>query len=95
MRGSWAGILLAGIMLPTSGMSAEMTETEKAIAGAVFSNVADTSRDYWIATINAFGDKERIGIIFGMTDNLAFCDEVTSTYRARYPNNRFFCEPAN
>jgi hypothetical protein len=69
--------------------------TEQAIQNAIKTNVPDTSREYWLALINVFGDKDRIGVIFGMGDNLAFCQEVADLYRSRYPNSKYFCEPAN
>ena len=88
-------VLLSVFCTASYAQSTGPTETERAIARAVQANEPKTSREYWISTINAFGDKETVGLIFGMMDNLAFCDEVMRSYRNRYPNNRFFCEPAN
>lgn len=90
-----AAVLLCGFCTTAIAQSTQPTVTERSIARAVQVNEPNTSREYWISTVNAFGDKETVGLIFGMMDNLAFCDEVMRLYRDRYPNNRFFCEPAN
>lgn len=95
MKLAGAAGFLIWMCATANAQSTDPSATEKAIADAIRVNEPGTQREYWISTINVLGNKETIGLIFGMGDNWAFCDEVIQTYRNRYPNNRFFCEPAN
>jgi hypothetical protein len=58
-------------------------------------NRIGTDRNYWLTIQNAMGDAEKIAFVFGMMDDLAFCNEMADAYRARYPSTRLFCIPAN
>lgn len=52
-------------------------------------------RDYWLVIQNAMGELERVALVFGMADDLAFCNSLVDAYRAQFPSSRFHCEPAN
>ena len=52
-------------------------------------------RDYWLVIQNAMGELERVALVFGMADDLSFCNSLVDAYRAQFPNSRFHCEPAN
>lgn len=89
---SYAAILFAALKVSAL---AQPTNTERALERAIVPNIEGSARDFWIATVNAMGELERVGLIFGLGDNLAFCQDAVDGYRDRFPNSRFICIPAN
>lgn len=51
--------------------------------------------DVWLMKHNAFGDWERVALIFGFTDDRSFCDDVAALYMKKYPADRYRCDKAN
>jgi hypothetical protein len=61
----------------------------------VQANRYGTSADIWLVKHNAFGDLEKVGVVFGFLDDYKFCDEVAAMYMQRYPADRYSCMIAN
>jgi len=58
-------------------------------------NRVGEGRNYWLTMQNVMGDAEKIALVFGLSDDLAFCNTMADAYRRQYPNTRLFCTPAN
>lgn len=89
--------MLARVIVALTLASATPTyaagEAEQAIYMAL-KGLPDTSpRPYWLTVINAFGDKERVAIAFGMMDNLAYCRLLIEAYQKQFAGVHSFCEP--
>ena len=88
MRRVAAVLFLAAFATQTSAQEAAERIKE------ALTNLPDSGpRPYWMSVINAFGDKERTAIAFGMMDNLAYCQILVDAYRAKFPSLHAFCEP--
>ena len=51
--------------------------------------------DVWLVKRNAFGDHEKVSLVFGFLDDFEFCTEVAAMYNQRYPNASLYCAFAN
>lgn len=53
------------------------------------------STDYWLTKTNFFGDADRVALVFGLMDDLEFCQDLATLYSRKYANSRYYCVPAN
>lgn len=87
-----AAVVVASIALAGCAMS---LERQHGLVGAFFSWVqVGSGRDYYLVKTGLAG-RERVAVIFGFLDDAKFCREVAEAQMARYPNDRYSCEPAN
>lgn len=61
----------------------------------VSKNRYGSDADVWLVKHNAFGDWERVALIFGFTDDRSFCDDVATLHMKKYPADRYRCDKAN
>lgn len=67
----------------------------KRFVAGVSGNRLGGSSDYWIMKHNAFGQWEKVALVFGFMDDLKFCDDVIQLYMRWNPPERYMCMPAN
>ena len=41
------------------------------------------------------GDWEKVTLVFGLTDDSEFCDDLAQLYMGKYPLDKYRCMPAN
>lgn len=54
-----------------------------------------TSSDSWLVKRNAFGDWEKVAVVFGFLDDREFCEDIAGLYMKKYPSDRYRCDSAN
>lgn len=70
-------------------------ERQQGLVGLLFSWMQiGSGRDYFLVK-TGFAGRERVAVIFGFVDDGKFCREVAEAQMARYPTDRYTCEPAN
>lgn len=54
-----------------------------------------SSADHWLVKRNIFDQDERVGLIFGFTDDAEFCQEIAELYMRKHNGDTYKCRPAN
>lgn len=94
---SLACVALAAILLPLAGCSKpSYTEQVSDLVAYLAKGQIGDSRDYWLVKASSLGsDVDRVALVFGLMNDLAFCLDVADLYMRRYPADRYTCIPAN
>lgn len=53
------------------------------------------SEDYWLTKTNAFGQADRVALVFGLMGDAEFCQDLATLYMQKYPADRYYCLAAN
>ncbi len=61
----------------------------------VKANRIGSSADVWLVKRNAFGQQERIGLIFGMASDIDFCNDIAASMNAKFREAGFSCRMAD
>lgn len=72
-----------------------LEESTSRLENFVGSNKVGYGQDVWMIKQNAFGQYEKVGLVFGYVDDMEFCSEVATMYNSRYPRARMTCMFAN
>lgn len=81
-------ILLAGC---SDSLQDQMARLEKFVNAHQYGS----SKDVWLIKKNAFGDFEKVALVFGFMSDREFCEEVADLYMKKYPADKYICFPAN
>lgn len=86
--------VVAAVSLALAGCAMSL-EQQHGLVSTFFSWVkVGSGRDYFLVK-TGFAGRERVAVIFGFVDDAKFCREIAEAQMARYPTDRYFCEPAN
>jgi hypothetical protein len=58
-------------------------------------NKIGSAPDYYLVKSSGFGGPERVALMYAMTDDYTFCNEIADFYMEKYPASRYSCEKAN
>lgn len=88
----WVLLFLTAFSLSScSNYDSQVSRLETFVAW----NKLGSSQDVWLIVRNAFGESEKVALIFGFMDDYEFCSEVAEMYGKRYPARRYMCSYAN
>ena len=54
-----------------------------------------SSADYWLEKNNAFGEWERVALVFGYINDSQGCADFAAAHKAMFPADDYRCSPAN
>lgn len=53
------------------------------------------SPDYWLTKTNFMGEADRVALVFGLMNDLEFCQDLAALYTRKYAQSEYYCLPAN
>jgi hypothetical protein len=75
-------VILLGLLLAScSDYDSQLRRLETFVSW----NRIGSAGDVWIIKLNAFGQNEKVGLIFGFMDGHQFCREIAEMYMRRFP----------
>lgn len=83
------------LCLILAGCSDSLEDQHANLENFVKSHKIGSSSDMWLMKHNAFGDWEKVTLIFGFMDDGEFCEDIAQLYMGKYPLDKFRCAPAN
>jgi len=83
------------LCLSLAGCSDSLEDQQARIEKFVKSNRYGNSADQWLIKRNAFGDFEKVALVFGFMNDSEFCEDIATLYMGKYPRDRYICLPAN
>lgn len=86
--------LLAALVF-ISGCTDSLESQQKKWEGFVSKNRYGFAADVWLVKLNALGQYEKVGVIFGFMDDYQFCTEIADLYTKRYPLDSYTCQLSN
>ncbi len=78
-----------------SSCSGSLEDQSAKLDAFVKGNRYGTSADVWLVKHNAFGENERVTLVFGFLDDFSFCAEIAELYMQKYPADQYRCQLAN
>lgn len=87
-------VLLAALVVLT-GCSDDYEAQQAGLQRYVAGHKVGTSSDVYLRKLNMIGDWEPVALIFGMSDDMAFCVEVAEAYMQQYPASQYKCTVEN
>lgn len=88
-------LLMLGAFALLVGCSDSLEDQAARLEKFVKANRYGSSRDQWLIKHNAFGDWEKVTLVFGYMDDREACDEIVQLYIQKYPLAKYRCEAAN
>lgn len=92
-RYQFAAILLA--LVGIAACSDSLDDQVARLENHVSKNRVGGDADVWLMKYNAFGEWEKVVLIFGYMHDYDFCVEIAGMYQGRYPAERYSCRLAN
>ncbi len=83
------------LCLIVAGCSDSLEDQHERLEKFVKTHRVGSSSDMWLMKHNAFGDWERVTLVFGFMDDREFCDDIADLYMQKYPLDKYLCVRAN
>lgn len=87
--------LIGAALCLTSCEGNDGIEGYDALSRHVEGNRVGGGSDQWIEMVTVMGDSERVGLIFGYTNDRQACLEAIAGMREANPGREYICTPAN
>lgn len=88
-------IWLAGFVCLLGGCTETYDDQAASLYRHVEKNRIGTSSDYYLVKLSGLAGPERVALLYAMTDDFEFCNEIAEFYMEKYPSTRYTCEKAN
>jgi hypothetical protein len=89
----WCGILVSLFLFGCSENSLKSQQAK--IEDFARKNRFGSSSDQWLVKLNAFGEWEKLALVYGLADDKEFCEKLARFSAQDDAPRRYRCEPAN
>lgn len=86
---------VVAICLILAGCKDDLDSQRATLDRFVAKNRYGSDADVWLVKHNAFGEWEKVALVFGFLDDRSFCDEIAALYTRKYPADKYRCDKAN
>lgn len=90
-----ARLALLSCTLVLSACADESEGVSGKLESFVSKNKVGGGADVWLIKHNAFGEYEKVSLVFGFMDDYAFCAEIADLYNRKHPDAGMSCGFAN
>jgi len=87
-------LLLIALAVALAGCEDDLAKKERKITNLFESGLPKTG-DVWLRKVSMADPSEKVGVIFGFVDDMAFCREIAEMYNAKHRNAGIHCSRAN